>query len=263
MTRNDGFDGAAGDRLDEIPTQWSLLRLAHRDSFVTSGAARNALVLRYNRAIRAYIGAMVRDPNDADELSQEVVMRLARGDFARATPDRGRFRDLLKVAVRNMVKSHWSREGTRARKRESVPDWNNVAETDDAEREQEWLSTWRQAVLDLAWQGLERFQKEHRENISYTLLRLRADAPDASIGELLDQLTKATGAKLKEPALRQQLRRARLRFAELLLDELARSLDDPTPERIEEELVALELLDYIGDFLPEDWRATGMLKEES
>lgn len=254
-------DPPTNDRLDEIPTQWSLLRLAHRDTVTTAGPARNALVLRYNRAIRGYVGAMVRNPHDADELAQEVVMRLARGDFARATPERGRFRDLLKVSVRNMVKSHWSREEVRSRRREAVPDWSVVAGADD-ERDDEWLTTWRQAVLDLAWQGLREFEQSHRGNVSHALLKLRVEWPDASIGELADHLAEATGARLREPALRQQLRRARLRFAELLIEELARSIDDASPERVEEELSDLELLDYVRDFLPADWKISGELRAE-
>src|SRR5262245_7080915 len=82
-------------RLDEIPTQWSLLDLAHRPSLATSSDARNVLVLRYARAIRNYVGALVRDEQEADELSQEVVMRLLKGQFATANPDKGSFRRML------------------------------------------------------------------------------------------------------------------------------------------------------------------------
>src|SRR6516225_9748112 len=90
-------------RLDEIPTQWSLLRLAQQNSFRVAGPARNTLALRYAGAIRSYVGAQVKDQQDADEVAQEVLVRIIRGDFAGADPQRGRFRDLLKVAVRNMV----------------------------------------------------------------------------------------------------------------------------------------------------------------
>lgn len=88
-------------RLEDINTRWSLLRLAHQSAVSQAGPARETLVLAYARAIRSYVGAIVRDSGDADELAQEVLVRILRGDFSGADPRRGRFRDLLKVAVRN------------------------------------------------------------------------------------------------------------------------------------------------------------------
>ncbi len=54
-------------------------------------------------------------------------------------------------------------------------------------------------------------------------------------------------------ALRQKLRRARLQFADLLIAEIARGLNDPTAEKIEDELVALGLIDVVRGLLPEGW----------
>jgi hypothetical protein len=48
---------------------------------------------------------------------------------------------------------------------------------------------------------------------------------------------------VSEAGVRQTLHRAREKFADLLLEEVARELDDPTPERLEEELSELSLLD--------------------
>jgi len=52
---------------------------------------------------------------------------------------------------------------------------------------------------------------------------------------------------------RQQLRRARVRFAECLVAEVADGIEVPTIERIEDELSHLGLLDRIRDVLPSDW----------
>src|SRR5262245_5988742 len=100
------------ERIDAITTRWSLLRLAH-DASADTVQARQALVLRYASAIRRYLGAVLRSRDDADELAQEVIVRLMRGDFAGADPSRGRFRDFLKTAVRNMVSNHWSKQSRR------------------------------------------------------------------------------------------------------------------------------------------------------
>jgi len=63
-----------------------------------------------------------------------------------------------------------------------------------------------------------------------------------------------TGEQVRADAVRQKLRRARLQFADLLLVELAKGFDEPTAEKIEDELVALGLVDIVRDLLPEDWR---------
>ncbi len=85
--------------IDAIKTRWSLVRLAHLNGqAIDAGQARQRLVMRYAAAIRRYVGAIVRDQNHADEISQEVIVRLIRGDFSGADPQRGRFRDLLKTA---------------------------------------------------------------------------------------------------------------------------------------------------------------------
>jgi DNA-directed RNA polymerase specialized sigma24 family protein len=243
----------AQTRLDEITTQWSLLRRAHQGP---AGAARNTLALRYAGAIRGYVGALLQDSQDADELSQEVLVRILHGDFAGATPERGRFRDLLKVAVRNMVRTWWGRKQRRA----SVPlDLGQVPapEGDELPGEAEWVSTWQKNVLKMTWDAMESYEFSHPGTIAWTLLRLRADHTDDDLGRLASRLQAATGRAFRPAALRQQLRRSRLRFAQLLIEELARGLDDPTPERVE-----VGLMEYVRDFLPPDWRTRGELREQ-
>ena len=47
----------------------------------------------------------------------------------------------------------------------------------------------------------------------------------------------------------------------LLTEEIARCLDDPTPERVEEELAESGLLEYVRDFLSPAWRTRGELRD--
>jgi RNA polymerase sigma-70 factor (ECF subfamily) len=248
-------------RLDQIPTRWSLLRLAHEDTSSIASPARNILALRYSGAIRAYVGSLVQDSADADELAQEVLVRLLRGDLKQADPQRGRFRDLLKAVMRNLARSHWAKQQRRA-----GVEWDLNLVADDPEEagaaaDEEWLRTWRNSVLEKTWAALEDYERTHKGSISFTVLRLRADHPEMESTELAARLSEKLGRPYRSEALRQQIHRARLRFARFLLEEVARSLDDPTPERVEEELIEVGLMDYVRDFLPSDWRTTGELKE--
>ncbi len=234
-------------RLDEIATQWSLLRLAHQNTVTSAGPARNALVLRYARAIRGYVGALIRHQHDADEVAQEVLMRLLRGDFAGATKERGRFRDLLHVAVRNQVRTFWSKQNRRRPVNvevDQLPDGEEAAEARE-------LAAWRQSILKMAWGGLEEYERMHPGSVAYRVLRMRTDFPDADSVWLAARLSKETGRPFRADAMRQQLRRARVRFALCLVDEISRTLDEATPERIEEELIALGLREYVRELIPE------------
>src|SRR5688500_86825 len=100
------------ERLEAIVTRWSLLRRAHDDN-TQAVAARQTLVTRYATAVRSYVRAIMQGSADADEVAQDVVVKMLQGNFAGADPERGRFRDLLKVAVRNLVKNRWARENRR------------------------------------------------------------------------------------------------------------------------------------------------------
>jgi len=248
-------------RLDEIATQWSLLRLAHQDSVSVAGPARNALALRYSGAIRSYIGALVPDPQDADEVAQDVLVRILRGDFAGANPERGRFRDLLKVAVRNMVRTSWSRKQRRAGVDLDVSQVPAAEGRQEHGSDQEWNAGWQRSVLQVTWGALEAYERSHPGTVAWTLLRLRSEHPDDDSAQLAARLSQATGRTFRADAMRQQLRRARLRFAELLVEEIARGLDNPTPERVEDELIEVGLMEYVRGFLPPDWRSKGELRE--
>jgi RNA polymerase sigma factor (sigma-70 family) len=239
------------ERLEAIVTRWSLLRRAHDDDNQDAVAARQALVTRYATAVRSYVRAIMQGSADADEVAQDVVVKMMQGNFAGADPERGRFRDLLKVAVRNLVKNRWAREN----RRQGVDyDTELVAGPDEEGGDDPWETAWRTQVLDNAWAALEDYERSTAGAVPYTLLRLRAKYPDAESDELAKKLGEKLGRSVRADAVRQQLRRARVRFAELLLDEVADGLDQASPDRIEEELIALGLFEHVRDLLPADWK---------
>jgi RNA polymerase sigma-70 factor (ECF subfamily) len=227
------------------------VRRAHHASLVSAEQARNDLVLRYASAIRRYVGALMRDDAGSDEVAQDVVLRLLSGDFAGADPNRGRFRQLLKTAIRNMVRNQWAKDN---RRRTADVDVDDVRLSSDDADDAEWLENWRTALLDLTWSALQEYERTQPSSSACQLLRLRTNYPDATSDELAERLSKITGQPIKADAVRQKLRRARVKFAELLIEELADGLETPSVDRVEEELVALQLYDYVRDFLPPDWR---------
>jgi len=242
--------------LGNIQTQWSLVRRAHQTSMFGASAseARNALVMRYASAIRRFVQMVVRDPQLADELSQDAMVRLLKGDFAGADPNRGRFRDLLKTAVRNMARNHWTKE-----KRRSPVDFDlTLLDGDDdevsAELDAKWTSQWRENVMGIVWDQLKAWERSQTASFPYTILKLRSEFPDDSSQQLADRLSIATGREFKADTTRQQLRRSRVRFVELLVAEIASGLPDASPENLKDELSDLGLFESVKDVLPKSWQ---------
>lgn len=248
-------DEQASLDLGNMQTQWSLIRKAHQASMVGESAtgARQSLVMRYAPAIRRFVQIVVRDPSLADELSQDAIVRVLRGDFAGADPTRGRFRDLLKTAIRNMARNYWAKENRR-----SAADFDLSLLDDDGQQieqqDQAWTSQWRENVLSIVWDRLSDWQKSQATSVVHTILKLRSEYPEASSKDLAARLSEATGREYKPDNTRQLLRRARVKFVEVLVEEIADGLEDPTSETLKEELVALGLFENVKDLLPAEWR---------
>src|SRR5262249_59602726 len=98
---------------------------------------------------------------------------------------------------------------------------------------------WRDDLMARAWDALERTQPAF-----YAVLRFRAAHPKMPSAEMAPHLSRQLGKPLTDDGVRQTLRRARDRFAALLLDEVAQSLESPTAESVQEELRDLNLLTY-------------------
>jgi hypothetical protein len=64
---------------------------------------------------------------------------------------------------------------------------------------------------------------------------------------MAERLSGELGHAVSADWVRTRLKRARDQFADLLLGELAQSMDNPTRERLEEELADLQLLKYCQD----------------
>src|SRR5262245_27390195 len=59
----------------------------------------------YGPAIRRYLEALLKNTHDAEEVAQDFLLRVHEQGLGRASPERGRFRDYLKKAVRNAALS--------------------------------------------------------------------------------------------------------------------------------------------------------------
>lgn len=202
-------------------------------------------VMRYARAIRKYVAAVVRDPHDAEEVAQDFLVRVLSKGFCPENVSRGRFRDYLKSAVRYVAISHLRQRRPAFASEEHLA---GLIQT-EAEADREWTAEWRNCLLERVWQALEYHQQSKTGNLYFTVLRQYADAPETGSDTHAALLSKRLGQPIRPDAFRQQLSRARKKFAKLVVEEVRSTLQDPTREDIEAELVALELMSQVREFL--------------
>lgn len=219
-------------RLSRIATLWSLMRQAHQGGDVD---ARQALLERYAGAVHRYLCGALHGAAEADDLFQEFALRFLRGDFAGADPGRGRFRDYVKSSLFRLVADYHRRE---RRHPGPLPNAEPAAPPDDAESA--FTLAWREELMRRAWEALKAVESAGGPPV-YSVLRLRTEQPALSSAELACEVGRRLNRHYSVDAIRQALHRARERFIDLLVDEIARSLEDPSTEDLEQELLNLDL----------------------
>jgi RNA polymerase sigma-70 factor (ECF subfamily) len=246
---------AARQHLSQIDTRWSLVLQSHQSYGPEAGEARAALLKRYGGPVFDYLAGILRDADSADELAQEFALRFLRGDFRRVNPACGRFRDFLKMVLRHMVIDY---RRQRARGRGAGAAEVEIARVVAPSREDDerFLAAWRADLLSRAWRRLADAECRSREPL-YRALRCKAEHPELRSAQLADQLSRQLGQPFSAAGIRQTLHRARARFADYLLDEVAASLAEPSRENIEEELCDLGLLSYCTPALERRWPSSG------
>jgi hypothetical protein len=223
----------APSRIEGISTRMSIVDSPER------------FVLRYGKAIRAYIGALMRDAHDADDVTQELLLEVLRRGLARREPGRGRFRDYLRAIIRNTVADSYHKRGLPVQQRLDL----DFLSANDKPAEKQWLSDWRNCILDAAWTALEAHEHAHAGNWCHTALRLVVDHPEEHSVQLAHRLSKRIGQPMRPDAFRKQVSRARSLFARLMVDEVRQTLSDPTPQQVHEELLEVGLLGYVRSHL--------------
>ena len=220
-------------RLDEISTRWG--QLGDPVQFL----------FRYGPAIRQYLSALLKNPEDVEEISQDILTRVVRDGFAGATPEKGRFRGYLKTAVRNAAL-------TLLRKKAPTQPGDSAMEmiaAADAEADRAWLADWQRCMLNRAWRSIENHQRRTKGNLFALVLRLTMERPEAGSEDLAEEASRQAGRTLNAAAFRKQVSRARQMFAGLLVEEVRRTLETPTDEAVRDELIEVGLMPYVRGFV--------------
>lgn len=238
----------ADEHLSRITTLWTHVVQAHGDDPEAIRAAQTQIMQRYSRAVYRYLLKVVGDADGADEVFQEFALQFVRGGFRHASPERGRFRDYLKTSILNLVRRHRRRganQAVGALGTTALVELPAEGDAPDQQMDVQFVESIREELLGRTWNSLKQF--EHNSGrLYFTLLDYRAANPTATAEQAAAFLSNKVGPEksYSAAAARKLLQRAREKFAEILLDELAAASDCSDLETLEEEAGELGLMPY-------------------
>jgi len=232
------------NRLSRITTRWDEIFAAHGDSAesgtVPNQAQQNVL-RRYADCVHRYILAATGDHHVAEDLTQDFALRFLRGDYGRARPEKGRFRDYLKTSLRNLITDHFRSQSNKNLKEVYEHLEQNEKHLDSLE--ERLMSDWRKQVLNLAWNALKQFEVD-KKNFFHTVLEFRAQNPNENSEWLASKLSKKLGQPVNAEWVRQKLHRARKKFGALLIEQVRTTV--ASEDELEQEIAELKLQQYIA-----------------
>jgi RNA polymerase sigma-70 factor (ECF subfamily) len=241
----DSNDG--DDRISRINTIWTVVLDAHAGAGPAVGQAQLKLLQRYSRAVYRYLLASLRDTDAADEVFQEFALDFVRGRFRGADPAKGRFRDYIKTSLFHLISSYRKRRVRQPFQADSVV-LAEAAAPEPEQADEDFRKAWRDELLARAWRNLQRLEQE-RGGHFYTMLHFRSKHPELDSAGMAAALVDKLGRPITAAAVRQTIHRARAKFADLLLDDVARTLQGDDADALEQEIIDLGLHAYCADIL--------------
>ncbi len=239
-------DEALDENLSEINTYWPLVDVAKRRG-PGSREAQEWVLHRYERAIRRYLSATLPDEDAVSEVYQEYAKLLAGGSFARVEPARGKFRWYLKKTLSNLVNDYWRR----VKRTRHLPIDAGFVEPEAPPEpepfdEREFTAAWRRDLQERAWARLKQHERQTGKPL-YTLLRHKVLHRDCRSYQMAEEFASLLGPSASANKVRKLLHQARGLYSEMLFLGVAETIENPSSEALEEELIELDLLKYCRD----------------
>ena len=228
-------------------TCWSVVLSAGHDPADVARQALELLCRAYWFPLYAYVRRHGHSPEDAQDLTQEFfAVFIARGAFARADRERGRFRTYLLTSLKHFLHEEWRRANRQKRGGgvTFVPMDADTAESRYVEEARDGLSP--DLLYDRRWA---------EALLGRVMARLRTDYDSTGRAAVYEQLQQflwgrqaevsydEMGSRLgmTEGAVKVAVHRLRNRFRDLLREEVADTVGSP-------DQVELELGHLLGAF---------------
>ncbi|HEX3624589.1 MAG TPA: sigma-70 family RNA polymerase sigma factor [Verrucomicrobiae bacterium] len=231
---------AAGRQPVFATTHWSVVLRAGQADTTRAQDALSRLCTTYWYPLYAYVRRRGHSAHDAQDLTQAFFAQLLeRQSFVHADPNRGRFRSFLLTVMNHFLVNEWTR--AHAQKRGGgaslLPLQFETAETrfvrepaDNTTPEQIYERRWAMALLA---EVVRRLADEYKEDGRAELF---AELNPCLVGERAAQPYAELAAKLgvSENTVKSSVHRMRQRYRQLLRDEIANTVEEPS--EVDEEL---------------------------
>ena len=216
-----------------VTTRWSVVLKARDKAAAGSDEALETLCATYWYPLYAFVRGSGHSPEDAQDLTQEFFARLLQKDWLRVvSPERGRFRTFLRMALKRFLANEWDRVHAlkRGGAHTHIAFDTAVAERRFQEERPQTLSPdriydrrWALALLDDALARLEREYAGAGEEAEWQQLKPhlteeRGALPYAEI---------AAALQTTEGAARVAMHRLRKRFREVFRETIADTVCEP------------------------------------
>ncbi|PHQ35470.1 hypothetical protein [Rhodopirellula bahusiensis] len=252
----------SGNLTSSSLTNSSEVRLSRSRQTWTGAGSAAGFVLRYLPPMRRLLIDVMGSESDADRALAILISHLVKAGYSGHA--KGRLRDFLILGLRSAAKARATEIESKAKKAgESVI--SRELDLDSAKTEsREWLSYWRDGLMQRAWRALER--EQHRERTrTQTVESAKIDEVESAeseepandlVHDVLRMVTNHSGesseviagriAELAERSVsaaevKRQLPIARSLFAQLLADEISLTLEDADAAAIQVEIGKLGL----------------------
>ncbi len=221
-------------------TRWSLVLSAAEDDSQVNSEALAALCETYWLPLYTYIRRRGHPAHDAQDLTQEFfAFLLSRQHFARADPNRGRFRSFLLGTLKKFLADQ--RDKANAQKRgggqrplsldfESGEQRVALDAPSVSDPEKDFARNWALTLLE---QTMQRLKDEHlaagkAELFTAIEPAITGEKAGRSYADIADALS------LSEGSVKMAVLRTRRRYGELLREEIAQTVSSPA--EIDEEI---------------------------
>jgi RNA polymerase sigma-70 factor (ECF subfamily) len=224
-------------------TRWTVVLAAGGRGTPQANLALEELCRTYWYPLYVYVRRHGHSREDAEDLTQAFFARLLEKNFLEGvTSDRGKFRAFLLIAFKRFLANEWDRANRQKRGGGIAPlslDWQDadtryqINPADNISPDKLYDRAWAMTVLERV---ITRLRDEHtrdgKANVYSQLERFLMVGKDA-----LSYDDAATALQMTEGAVRVAVHRLRKRYRELLREEIAQTLSDPS--LADEEMQAL------------------------
>lgn len=226
-------------------TRWSLVRRATGGDEAQRKQALSALCEASWYPIYAYFRRSGKDCHDAEDLTQGFFAQLLKREtFADADPEKGKLRTFLLTCAGNFMRDEHGRAHAQKRGGGLLTNFDAArAEgryikepVDDLSPDRLFQRRWALAIVEDSLRELRMEFTAAGKAETFKALR-----PFLGFGSEPEKRYEDIAAALETPigTLKNQVFRLRERWRELLFQQVAETLDDPTPEEIKAELMEL------------------------